>query len=90
MTTVSILTITAGTLAGAFAGGTIALWFSRPTRPAHPKPPTRSSEIDGAQAQRIDDAARAWAKAHGQPAAAPLVANKLRLDVRLSDRRTRY
>ncbi len=48
-----------------------------------------STEEDHSDEDVIDQAAAEWARAHGQPAAAPLIARKLRLFQAATERRPR-
>lgn len=64
-------------LLGSVAGG-LAVWlFLR--RRSDRMPKAEDFVIDAGLDQAIDAGARAWAAAQGVPAAAPLVADKLRL-----------
>jgi hypothetical protein len=84
-----VLSVLAGTLAGAVAGGLLT-WlalrhFQRPSRPA-PAPPVLDPDV----LCDIDRAAKAWADSQGQSeSAAGLVVEKLRLLYELSLRRNR-
>ena len=83
----ALITVGAGAVSGGVAGGVVA-WRARrryhqPVVPALPPPAAAQPSNDG-----LDQVATAWAEAHGQPAAAPLVANKLRLAQRLVAQRS--
>jgi hypothetical protein len=67
-----------GILGGALAGAAVGWWISH----RQAVQPTILDEL-------ITDAARGWARRQGQPAAAPLAADKLRLAYVLSQRRVR-
>lgn len=77
-----MVTMLLACLAGGFGGGVIAVLLSwRARRSASDSPP-----LDSALEQHIDGAATQWAAVHGRPAAAPLIAGKLRLAYDLSQR----
>lgn len=84
-----VLSVLAGALGGAVAGGMLAwLVLRRFRRSGHPVPPPPS--IDPAVLRDIDRAAKAWANSSGQSeTAAGLVADKLRLVYELTQRRNR-
>jgi hypothetical protein len=72
-----LLILLAGTLAGAL-GGSLVAWFltrrhERRKEPEPTPPPDPWPDFD------IDQAAIAWATAHGRPEASRVVADKLRL-----------
>jgi hypothetical protein len=71
--------VLAGTVGGAVAGA-VASWRVVPSRAAD------NLTLDPRLESEIDAASRQWATAHGQPAAAPLIADKLRLAYVLSQR----
>ena len=75
-----------GAFAGAAAGG-IAGWFvkSRQDEIEESRPPRRKMNRD--RDDQFDDVAATWASLNGMPEAAHLIARKLRLAARLSDRR---
>jgi hypothetical protein len=75
----------AGILGGTVTGGLVSWWLLGRT-PARRERADNWS-VDPAVAARIDQAASRWAKAHGRPGAAPLVAGKLRLAYALNQRR---
>jgi hypothetical protein len=78
------LTFLVGGLSGGLVGGLVG-WRSnrRGVRFAEPQ----EHGLDAADEQDIAQAAWQWAAAHDQPAAAPLVADKLRLAYQLNQRR---
>jgi hypothetical protein len=81
-----LLTIVGGTLSGA-VGGLVSWWLLQhrhvKSLPLHQPAIRRDVE------ERISEAASQWAAAYGQPAAAPLLARKLRLAYLLNQRRRR-
>jgi hypothetical protein len=77
LTIASILTVCAGASGGGLVGGAIAWWYARSRRQDGFVVPAVC--IDPTLEQQCDDAAAQWAAAHGQPSAAPLIANKLKL-----------
>lgn len=79
------LTLLAGIIGGAVAGGVISWHLYR----RRILVPGARGETDALVEQQIDAAARQWAAAQGRPAAAPLMARKLRLVHRLNQRRRR-
>jgi hypothetical protein len=80
------LTLLLGALGGGVVGGFASWWISRRRVPfAEP----HELSLDALQEQRIAQAAQQWAAAYDQPAAAPLVADKLRLAYNLNQRRQR-
>jgi hypothetical protein len=81
----TFLAIGGGTLGGGLAGGAITWWCRRSLARASNG---TTVTVDPAVDECIDQAAAQWATAHGQPAAAPLVANKLRLAQRLATQRS--
>jgi len=80
-----VLALFFGTFSGTVVGSLLSRWLSaqthRATEPADPF--TIDRDIDA----QIDRAAGRWATAHDQPAAASLVADKLRLVHALNQRR---
>ena len=71
------IALTVGALGGALAGGVAGWWAGRQRQ-------AQSTMLDGLGPdadldQQIVEAARQWAVRHGQPAAASLLADKLRL-----------
>jgi hypothetical protein len=83
----TILTaVVAGMLGGALAGACVG-WIGH----RHAVPPAILDELslDPDLDAQITDAARGWARQQDQPAAVPLVADKLRLAYVLSQRRAR-
>jgi len=79
------LALAAGLVGGAVAGSVVAWRLLRYARSA----PSDHESISPDVNDRIGQAAAQWATARGQPAATPLVADKLRLAYVLSQRRTR-
>jgi len=76
-----MLTVFLALIGGGLGGGVVAALLSRRwVRRDAPE----TSVLDPELERRIDGAAAQWAAAHGQPAAAPLVADKLRLTYVLS------
>jgi hypothetical protein len=72
-------------LSGA-AGGLVSWWvMERTSVPRHQPVARLDADLD----EQINQAASQWAAAHGQPAAAPLLARKLRLAHLLNQRRSR-
>lgn len=84
----AFLGLAGGAVGGSLVGGTIA-WFTR--RPRRPRAieGTGTGGIDPVLNEQIDRAAAQWADMYGQPAAAPLIANKLRLGHRVVQGRSR-
>lgn len=83
----TILTaLLAGISGGALAGALAGWWTGRRSAPASS---LDDLVFDPDLDEQIGDAARGWAMRQGQPAAAPLVARKLRLMVALNQRRLR-
>lgn len=80
-----LLSLLAGLVSGAAGGGLVSRRHLQRTRSI----PVSQESIDPDVDRRINRAASQWATAHGQPAAAPLVAGKLRLAYALSRRRER-
>jgi hypothetical protein len=81
-----LLTIIVGALSGAVGG--LAIWWLLQQR--HVKRlPLHQPAIGRDVEERISQAASQWAAAHGRPAAAPLLARKLRLAYVLNQRRRR-
>ena len=79
------IAIAAGFLGGAVGGGLVAWLLCR--RPASAVPFDYAA-IDLDVDHGIRRAARQWADAHGQPASAPLIVDKLRLVHNLHRRRS--
>lgn len=79
-----LLTFALALLAGIIGGGMAAWALLRRRASAEPPLPEQPDEWVSAE---IDQAAAAWATAHGRPEAAPLMADKLRLLHRLGLRR---
>jgi len=77
-----MLNVLLALLAGGLGGGLVAGLVGRPPRrqalPDAPLDPELEHQINGAAVQ--------WAEMHGQPAAARLIADKLRLAYALSQR----
>ncbi|MGH2852710.1 MAG: hypothetical protein ACRDLF_00755 [Solirubrobacteraceae bacterium] len=76
-----MFTVFLALIAGGLGGGVVAALLSR--RGVRRNAP-ETSALDPELERRIGGAAAQWAAAHGQPAAAPLVADKLRLTYVLS------
>jgi len=78
-----------GVLGGA-VGGLVSWWLMERTcdtgEPLHRPVAGFDPDLDG----QIGKAASQWASVHGQPAAAPLLARKLRLAYDLNERRRRH
>jgi hypothetical protein len=74
-----------GILGGALAGAVAGWWTGRYSAA---ESMASSDVLDPDLDAQITEAARQWATRQGQPAAAPLVADKLRLIHALSRRRT--
>jgi hypothetical protein len=81
------IALVVGTLGGALAGAVAGWWAARRQQPQ----PTTLNDLglDPDLDQQIAEAARQWARRQGQPAAAPLVADKLRLIHAIGQRRHR-
>lgn len=77
-----IVTVGAGAVSGALAGGVVTWRAGRRHRRPVPAASPTSSAIDSVD-DGLDQVATRWAESHGQPMAAPLVARKLRLARRL-------
>lgn len=79
-----LLSLVAGLISGAAGGGLVSRYLAKRScssiGEASPDPDVE---------RQIKQAASQWATAHGQPAAAPLVAGKLRLAYVLHQRRER-
>jgi hypothetical protein len=69
-----LLAVPAGMLGG-FIGGLLSRWIGRRRSVTRHRLPAMPAEV----ADQLDQAARRWANAQGQPLAAPLLARKLRL-----------
>jgi hypothetical protein len=82
-----LIALMVGTLSGTLAGAVSGWWTARRKQAQ----PTALDDLglDPDLDQQITEAARQWAGREGQPAAAPLVADKLRLIHALSQRRRR-
>jgi hypothetical protein len=80
-----LLALSAGLIGGTAAGGLVCRRLLRRVRPAAFDREPIDPDVD----RRINQAASRWATAHGRPAAAPLVAGKLRLAYVLHRRRER-
>lgn len=86
-----MLTILIALMVGALGGtlaGTVAGWWAGRRQSAQ-SVRLDDLDLDPALDQQITEAARQWAAHQGQPAAAPLVADKLRLIHALSQRHRR-
>lgn len=77
-----LLGLAGGAVGGSLVGGTIA-WFTRRPRRDRAVAAGGTVNTDPVLNEHFDRAAAKWAKMHGQPAAAPLIANKLRLGHRV-------
>jgi hypothetical protein len=78
--------VVAGAVGGAVVAGLLLWWQQHHSESAE----TSSVDpIDPWVEAEIDQAAATWATAHGQPEAAPFVADKLRLLHRLGSERRR-
>jgi hypothetical protein len=77
-----VLALLIGVVGGAVAGGLVSLRLLQRVRSA-----SRHEPLDPEVEQQINYAANEWATAHGHPAAAPLVAGKLRLAYVLTRRK---
>jgi hypothetical protein len=83
------ISLAAGGGAGVI-GGVVVNWFLDRDRAATDRGSPEVFEPDAALLDsEIQDAARAWSEYHGRPGAEQLVADKLRLGVRLQERRAR-
>jgi hypothetical protein len=82
-----LIALIAGTIGGTLAGVVAGRWAIR----RQSAPPTTLDDLglDPDLDQQITEAARQWAVRQGQPAAAPLVADKLRLIHAIGQRRRR-
>jgi hypothetical protein len=78
------LALVVGLIGGVTASGLIG-W--RLLRRSMCEPSCRHGSLDPSVEQRINELSREWAASHGRSAAAPLVANKLRLVYSLNRRR---
>jgi hypothetical protein len=78
-----LLALLSGLLSGAVGGGLVSSRILRRRRPSSADQASLDPDVE----HEIDETASRWATAHGQPAAAPLVAGKLRLAYVLSQRR---
>jgi hypothetical protein len=83
-----VIALAAGVSVGMVAGGLAGWWLHRRRVSALPVAPEYLS-IDPDVERQIGRAASLWAKAHQQPQAAPLVADRLRLAYLLNQRRQR-
>lgn len=86
-----MLTILIALMVGALGGtlaGTVAGWWAGRRQSAQ-SARLDDLDLDPALDQQITEAARQWAMRQGQPAATPLVADKLKLLHALSQRRRR-
>jgi hypothetical protein len=73
---------------GGVVAGSLAAWWTTHRQSASPMAVDdlpRDPELD----EQISKAARGWAMRQGQPTAAPLVADKLRLLLAMNQRRSR-
>jgi hypothetical protein len=77
------LTLLAGMVGGGLVGGLLSWRLCRRYTTTQPALPAIDPDLDS----HIEQAAQQWAVAHNQPAAAPLVAGKLRLAYALRLRR---
>jgi hypothetical protein len=84
LATLFILTICA--VSGA-VGGLVTWWLMERTSEASAPLHQPTVGLDADLDEQISGAASQWASAHGQPAAAPLLARKLRLAHVLNERR---
>jgi hypothetical protein len=82
-----VLALFLGTFSGTVVGGLVNWWLSVQTRTE--TVPLERLAVDPDLDAQIDQAAGLWAEAHHQPAAASLVADKLRLFHELNQRRMR-
>jgi hypothetical protein len=82
-----LIAVIVGTLGGTLAGAVAGWWAAHRQQPQ--PTPLNNLGLDPALDQQITEAARQWAVRQGQPAAAPLVADKLRLIHAMSQRRRR-
>ncbi len=80
-----LLSLLTGLVSGAAGGGLVSLRLLQRARSI----PVSQESIDPDIERQIKRAASQWATAHSQPAAAPLVAGKLRLAYALNLRRQR-
>jgi hypothetical protein len=88
MLTICFLALMVGTLSGTAAGG-LAGWLTVRVRFLSRERMVDHHQVDPHVDEQIDHAAAQWAEAHHRPAAAPLVADKLRLAYVLQQRRRR-
>jgi hypothetical protein len=79
-----VLALFFGTFSGTVVGGLVNWWLSAQTRTE--AMPLERLAVDPDLEAQIDQAAGQWATAHDQPAAASLVADKLRLAHALNQR----
>ena len=84
LATLFILTLCA--VSGA-VGGLVTWWLMEHTSDVSAPLHQPLVGLDAALDEQINEAASQWASAHGQPAAAPLLARKLRLAYGLNERR---
>jgi hypothetical protein len=82
----TVIGMSFGFLLGAFVAWRLLWWRKKHHRRLRPFAHRSSSYEPG---DYIDQAAERWARAQGRPAAAPLVARKLRLLQSISERRSR-
>lgn len=78
----ALLGVAWGALGGSLVGGAIA-WFTRRPHRLHAIDGIDTADIDPVLNEQIDQAAAQCAATYGQPAAAPLIADKLRLGHRI-------
>jgi hypothetical protein len=72
---------------GGAIGGLVSWWLMERTSDARPRLHEPVANLGADSDERIGEAASQWAAAHGQPAAARLLARKLRLAYGLNERR---
>lgn len=83
-----VLALFFGTFSGTVMGALVSWWL---LAQAHKETvPLQGLAVDSDMGERIDQAAARWAAESHQPAAAPLVAGKLRLVHALNQRRARH